>query len=122
MISRAAELDALAQQKEGSERAGGGSRYDTVLLHVAREFHMLDARLDEFTAHEEQASDAAFLAVHREWLGACSRAAALPAATIEGRKAKARILLIVLNVISPNADQRQAHELLAASLARDLLE
>lgn len=98
-----------------------GPLEDIELLRVAREFHVVNSDLDILTEHEWSEFDSTLFGLHQEWTAACSRAATLPAISVEGRKAKAGILLAVLNVVSPKAEERQPHEMLAASLARDLL-
>lgn len=54
------------------------------------------------------------------WRDACVAAASYPAATPEGRRAKATMLLAVMDVLlGESRENCQLHEILATSLARD---
>ena len=94
---------------------------DKELLEIAKEFAVIDALLDDCVAAESRPDVPRLLDLHREWLDACLRAAQLSSSTPQGQRAKASILISILEVCAPANPECQPHELLAASLARDLL-
>ena len=102
------------------DRASHGSGCDSELLKLAEDVFAVDRQLDELVA-EDQPKDLRFLALHKQWEQACSRVASLPASTNEGRRAKAKVLLATLDVIAPRTEERELHDELADSLARDEL-
>ena len=94
---------------------------DAEILQLAHQFDAIDRQLDTVAQEEHAGESAGFMSLHQQWLESCSRVAALPALTSEGRQAKARMLHSVLSVVCPNPAEYQIHELLTASLVRDVL-
>lgn len=90
------------------------------LVKLGENFLALNDQLDCLMRAEEP-SDPLLLVLHRQWEDACAMAATLSASTKEGQRAKARMLLAALDVIVPRTNERELHEGLAASLARDLI-
>jgi hypothetical protein len=95
---------------------------DHEIMRVHSIFEALDARLNWLVQCDAEVSEQIFKSLHAEWDQALSRAAALPARTVEGHRAKATMLLAAMRVVLGGPDQPDAdlHETLAASLARDL--
>ena len=114
---------AVEQGWSRSSEAGGVQPESAPeILRIVTYFGAIDRELDRAATEERGEDSLACLELHRRWVEACSRVAALPAPSSEECRAKAQMLLRVLNVVSPNPDEREPHELLAASLARDLLD
>lgn len=103
------------------EYRGHSNAYEETLLRVEEEFLEIDRNLDQIVASGNDASNKTMLGLHQQWQGACSRAAILPAYTDRGLYAKANILLAVLAVVAPSTEKREPYEMLAESLARDVL-
>ncbi len=94
---------------------------DAELLRTCSEFHQVNAELDRLVSNDLEPPEPRLRALHKSWQEACRRATSLVASTVEGRRAKAAMLVCVLDVILGQAQERELHELLAESLARDLL-
>lgn len=95
--------------------------HDLDLVSLWEVFCAIDGRLNDIAASDDNTSDTILLELHRQWEGACTRAAVVPASTMEAQRAKASMLLQVLDVVAPTFATRGVHERLAESLARDVL-
>jgi hypothetical protein len=108
----------------GSRRTGtspGVGSQDHELLQVYAIFKAIDAELDQLVGCDAAAPEQKFISLHNEWNKALSRATTLPARTVEGQRVKAAILLAAMTVVlGPEHRGAAPHEILAASLARDL--
>lgn len=98
-----------------------GTNDDSELLAVAGDFRATDCCLNRVCALDTGMDEPVTAELHRKWEEYCSRAANLSASTEEGLRAKASMLLAVLEVLAPEPRQREPHERLAESLAEDLL-
>lgn len=93
---------------------------DAELLGACRDFREAHAKLDRLFAFDPDPSEDQLFLLHQRWSDACLKAASLAATTPEGRRAKAEMLLLVMDVVlGPNVGDRELHEVLAASVARD---
>jgi hypothetical protein len=106
----------------GIDRATRPAGEDHEILHVYALFKALDARLDQLVECDAWVPEQLLKSLHGEWDQALSRAATLPARTVEGQRAKAAMLLAVMGVVlgGPEHPDADPHEALAVSLARDL--
>lgn len=95
---------------------------DRELSQAFEKFETVDRELERLVYAETSASEDLLASLHRQWNEIVSLAAGLHAATAEGRRLKARMLLSVLAVVVGPEWQKEAapHELLAGSLALDL--
>ena len=83
---------------------------------------MVDAELDRLVESDAPVPEQTLMSLHEEWNQVMSRASTLLARTVEGQRAKAAILLAAMRVAhGPEYQGAAPHEILAASLARDLL-
>lgn len=119
------EVALAAYGKAGDASAARGEAlaavHDLDLIALWEVFCAIDSRLNDIAASDNDASDTVLLELHRQWERTCTRAAVVPAATVEAQRAKASMLLQVLEVVAPVFAERGLHERLAESLARDLL-
>lgn len=98
-------------------------RRDEELLNVCADFDSVDAELNRIIQRDIDPPEAELVALHRRWLAACRRSAALRARTLEGQRAKAAMLLSAVRVaVGPDLGSADPHELLGKSLAQDLLD
>ena len=83
---------------------------------------MVDAELDRLVESDAPVPEQTLMSLHEEWNQVMLRASTLLARTVEGQRAKAAILLAAMRVAhGPEYQGAAPHEILAASLARDLL-
>jgi len=95
---------------------------DGELLRVCSEFEVVDAELDRLTDLDTDPPETELMALHRRWSLACRSCSTLDAHTSKGRRAKAKVLLSVIQVaLGGNLEGASLHELLALSLAQDLI-
>ena len=93
---------------------------DAELLRTCADFRDAHDKLDRLCAFDPDQFERQLFLLNQRWSDACLTAASLAAITPEGRRAKAAMLLTVMDVVlGPDAGDRDLHELLAASLARD---
>lgn len=84
-------------------------------------FKLLEDKIDELVERAEDQLEHELMSLHDQWSLALSQAATLRARTVRGWQAKAHMLLSAMTVIlGKKYEQAGPHELLAASLARDL--
>lgn len=94
---------------------------DTQVIKLTEYFWSVENKLDRLVQSESEDSTSSLLLLHQEWADICARVAALPSSTRKAQRAKAAMLLALIQVVAPAGGSRQPHEMLAASLARDLL-
>lgn len=100
--------------------AQAASDKDAELLRACSEFRDAHAKLDRLFAFDPEQFEQQLFLLNQCWSDACLKAASLAATTPEGRRAKAAMLLTVLDVVlGPKHGDRELHEVLATSLARD---
>lgn len=98
------------------------SQGDGELLRAASAFHSVDAALERLMEGDTDPPDSELLTLHRRWSAACQLCSDLKAHTSEGRRAKAKVLLRAIEVAcGGNFEGAPPHELLAFSLAQDLV-
>ena len=97
-------------------------RHDVELLRIWSEFQALNAELDRLTCDEADPPEPGLFELNQRWHDTCLQAIPLAARTAAGRRAKAEMLMCALDVVLGPSDDRQLHELLAESLARDLMD
>jgi hypothetical protein len=99
----------------------GAIRQDQDLLQIYANFKAIDVELDRLVDCDAAVPEQKLMSLHQEWTQVLSRASTLPARTIEGRRAKAAMLLAAIGVaLGPEHRDAAPHEILAASIARDL--
>jgi hypothetical protein len=117
-------LCALTTTKRSPRNTGtvqGAESRDHELLEVYAAFEVVDAELDRLVECDAAVPEQTLMSLHAEWNQVMSRASTLPARTVEGRRAKAAMLLAAMRVaLGPEHRGAAPHEILAASLARDL--
>jgi hypothetical protein len=101
-------------------QAGAGAS-DRELLRTCSRFREVEAALDCVCSEDRPHGDLE-QELHREWVALCLKSVPVRATTRAGLRAKAGMLLAILAVVVPPTRERKLHELLAESLARDLLE
>ena len=102
--------------------AQGAESQDSELLEVYAAFKEVDAELDRLVESDAAVPEQTIMSLHEEWNQVMSRASTLLARTVEGQRAKAAMLLAAMRVaLGPEHQGAAPHEILAASLARDLL-
>lgn len=94
---------------------------ETELLAIEEEFREIEHHLNQLCEFENRMGEPIMLDLQRKWEETCLRSANVQASTIEGLRVKASMLLTVLEVLVPETHRRELHDLLAESLARDLL-
>jgi hypothetical protein len=94
---------------------------DEELLAIFSRFSGAEAALRDTIGGVDGEEAAASHPLHQQWIETCLQVAALPAITAKGLRAKAAMLLTVLAVLAPPTQEQDLHEILAESLARDLL-
>jgi hypothetical protein len=95
--------------------------HDHELLQVYAIFQAIEAELDRLVECDAVVPDQKLMFLHDEWNQVLARATTLPARTGEGQRAKAAMLLAAIEVVLGVEHWGAApHEILAASLARDL--
>ncbi len=88
-------------------------------MQACVDFHAADAELERAMDSAEDESCELF-ALHKRWEDACLRAASMTARTESGRRAKAAMLLAVMEVTFDGDEAVNLHKRLAESLARDM--
>jgi hypothetical protein len=90
-------------------------------LQVYAIFKTIDAELDRLVEGDAELPEQTLISLHDQWNKVLSRASIYPARTVEGQRVKAAILLAAMRVVlGPEHQGAAPHEILAASLARDL--
>jgi hypothetical protein len=95
---------------------------DEELLALFAGFGDVEAALSKAVSQGNCQQDNGSHALHQKWVQLCRLAASQRAVTPKGMRAKAAMLLTVLMVLAPPTQERDLHEMLAESVARDLLE